>query len=280
MRESRFAYLSQIAAGFNGSTVPGWCRTSKRTVAQVGCEMHGLPAPNTTKSMPGHNPTLQPHHLTEKFVLVIDVAAWWTAEPMARHDHSLASLIRVNRQTHTCGPAPALVSSYVWTSGKEPSLVSIRLHQHRLIDRRTVITFMVLATGACTSNGPSVARSTPQSGGISMAGMTAQDCIDSCLKSHASCMATARHCTEVGGRHATANHLALLMDCAELCQATANSLMRRSPQHGIVCNACAALCDACAQDCESFKDDVVMQRCAAVCRECAGHCRMMSTQTI
>lgn len=110
--------------------------------------------------------------------------------------------------------------------------------------------------------------------------MTAQDCIDSCLKSHASCIAAARYCTEVGGRHAAPNHLALLLDCAEICQATANSLMRRSPQHGTICNACAALCDACAKDCDSFKGDALLQRCAAICRECAGHCRMMSTISI
>jgi len=110
--------------------------------------------------------------------------------------------------------------------------------------------------------------------------MTAKECIDSCLKSHASCLATARYCMEKGGTHAAARHVALLMDCAELCQTTANSLLRKSSQHGAICQACATVCDACAQDCEVFKGDEAMMACARICRECAGHCRMMMSLSI
>jgi hypothetical protein len=110
--------------------------------------------------------------------------------------------------------------------------------------------------------------------------MTAEECIDSCLKSHASCLTTSQHCLQLGGAHARASHLALLLDCAELCQTTANSLLRRSPQHGVICDACATVCEACARDCDTFRNDPVMAECARICRECAGHCRMMTTVKI
>lgn len=106
--------------------------------------------------------------------------------------------------------------------------------------------------------------------------MTAQTCIESCWRSHVMCLETERYCLEKGGTHVMPKHLALLADCAEMCQKTANSLLRRSPQHGAVCIACAQLCDACAQACEAMKDDERMLQCARTCRDCAMHCREMS----
>jgi hypothetical protein len=94
------------------------------------------------------------------------------------------------------------------------------------------------------------------------------------------CLVTERYCLEKGGMHVMPKHLALLADCAEMCQKTANSLLRRSSQHAAVCIACAQVCDACAQECEAFKDDERMAVCARTCRECANHCREMSKQSI
>ena len=106
--------------------------------------------------------------------------------------------------------------------------------------------------------------------------MTLEDCIKDCLDSHGMCLATARYCMEKGGNHVSAAHLALLLDCAEMCQTTANSLLRRSPQHTVVCDACARLCDACARECEAMPADKRMQQCAATCRTCAQSCRHMT----
>ncbi len=106
--------------------------------------------------------------------------------------------------------------------------------------------------------------------------MTARDCIESCLRTHVMCLETERYCLEKGGKHVMPAHLALLADCAEMCQKTANSLLRRSSQHAAVCIASAQLCDACAQECETFKDDERMLLCARTCRDCAKHCREMS----
>lgn len=110
--------------------------------------------------------------------------------------------------------------------------------------------------------------------------MTAQDCIESCWRTHVMCLETERYCLEKGGKYVLPAHLVLLADCAEMCQKTANSLLRRSSQHAAVCIASAQLCDACAQECEAFKDDKRMSLCAQTCRQCADHCRHMSKMAI
>jgi len=109
-----------------------------------------------------------------------------------------------------------------------------------------------------------------------MGPMTMQECIESCQRCHTACLDTARYCIEKGGMHAASARLALLLDCAEMCQTTANSMLRNSPQHAALCSACAQICDACAQHCESMGDDERMRRCAKTCRECAQSCRDMS----
>jgi hypothetical protein len=106
--------------------------------------------------------------------------------------------------------------------------------------------------------------------------MTAQTCIESCWRSHIMCLETFHYCIEKGAAHVKPLHMALLADCAEMCETTANSLLRRSPKHAAVCIACAEICDACAQECESIKIDDRLLLCAQTCRDCAMHCRAMS----
>lgn len=106
--------------------------------------------------------------------------------------------------------------------------------------------------------------------------MTIEDCVASCVKTHAMCLETARYCTDQGGAHVSTAHLALLLDCAEMCQTTANSLLRHSPQHSVVCEACARLCEACARDCGTFGSDAQMQLCVRTCQDCARSCRDMA----
>ena len=120
----------------------------------------------------------------------------------------------------------------------------------------------------------------PSMPGMASGGMTLEQCITDCLGSHRMCLATGQYCIERGGPHAAAAHLALLLDCAEMCQTTANSMLRHSSQHQALCAACAQICDACAESCEAFRADEVMARCAKTCRDCAGSCRMMSKQPI
>ena len=102
-------------------------------------------------------------------------------------------------------------------------------------------------------------------------------CIEECTSCHAVCMQTITHCLQMGGQHAEPNHIRLLMDCVEICQTSANFMLRNSDLHGETCGVCAVVCDRCAEDCERFTDDPVMQQCAQVCRSCARSCWDMAT---
>lgn len=145
-----------------------------------------------------------------------------------------------------------------------------------MLDRRAVIgSGLTLAafSGVAAAANPAASSSSKRKGAM----MTLDECIDSCVASHRMCLETARYCTEQGSAaHIEATHIALLLDCAELCQTTANSMLRRSPQHALLCDACARMCDACAHDCAKIAGDARMQACAQTCRNCAASCEDMA----
>jgi hypothetical protein len=104
-----------------------------------------------------------------------------------------------------------------------------------------------------------------------------QQCIQECLNCHSVCLATIPHCLSMGGQHAEAGHIALLLDCAEICQTSANFMLRGSVFHTRTCGVCAEVCEQCAQDCERMGDDPQMNTCVDACRRCAESCRQMAT---
>ena len=109
--------------------------------------------------------------------------------------------------------------------------------------------------------------------------MTSQDmeqCIQECLNCHRVCLSTVAYCLQMGGQHAGATHITLLLDCAEICQTSANFMLRGSQFHMRTCGVCAEVCDRCAEDCAQFGDDRMMQECAQACRRCAESCRRMA----
>ena len=104
-----------------------------------------------------------------------------------------------------------------------------------------------------------------------------QECIEACLRCHGICLQTVAHCLEMGGRHAEPSHIGLLLDCADICQTSANFMLRGSDRHQLTCGLCAEICRACADDCERMAgDDRIMQQCAAECRRCAESCERMA----
>jgi hypothetical protein len=106
-----------------------------------------------------------------------------------------------------------------------------------------------------------------------------QECIDRCQTCQETCLSTITHCLEKGGKHATAEHIQLVLACAEICDTSARFMLVDSEFHGRVCEVCAEVCDACAKECASMGDDEVMQQCAEACRRCAESCRQMATTT-
>lgn len=101
-------------------------------------------------------------------------------------------------------------------------------------------------------------------------------CIENCLECYGICLAAITYCLEKGGEHAEAKHVRLLLDCAEICQTSANFMIRGSALHPITCGACAEICARCAEDCERMTDDEQMRKCAEACRRCAESCRQMA----
>ena len=106
-----------------------------------------------------------------------------------------------------------------------------------------------------------------------------QQCIEECLNCHVACTTTAQYCLAQGGRHADPDHVGLLLDCAEICQTSANFMIRGSELHGHTCEACAAICERCADECDRHGEDPHMAACAEICRACARTCREMAAAT-
>ncbi|MDN5753675.1 MAG: four-helix bundle copper-binding protein [Nitrosospira sp.] len=101
-----------------------------------------------------------------------------------------------------------------------------------------------------------------------------QSCIDTCVQCHQTCLETAmKHCLETGGKHVEAGHFRLMMNCAEICQVSANVMLSGSDFSGRVCSVCAEICEACADSCEQVGG---MDECVETCRDCAQTCREMS----
>jgi hypothetical protein len=103
-----------------------------------------------------------------------------------------------------------------------------------------------------------------------------QECIEECLNCHAVCTMTLQHCIASGGDRTEVNLIGILLDCAELCQTSANYMLRGSPYHVITCAASAELCRACEEACRAVSDDEQLAHCADVCAACAEVCDRMA----
>ena len=103
-----------------------------------------------------------------------------------------------------------------------------------------------------------------------------QECIEECLNCHAVCTMTLQHCMASGGDITEVNLVGLLLDCAELCQTSANYMLRGSPYHVITCAATAELCRPCEEACRGVSNDEQLSHCADVCASCAEACDRMA----
>lgn len=103
-----------------------------------------------------------------------------------------------------------------------------------------------------------------------------EECINNCLECYRVCTQTVPSCLQMGGKHSEANHITLLVSCANICQVSANFMLIGSPLHMHVCRACAEVCKECADDCNRLADDQQMKWCADVCKRCAESCRQMA----
>ncbi|HKO88459.1 MAG TPA: four-helix bundle copper-binding protein [Burkholderiales bacterium] len=96
-------------------------------------------------------------------------------------------------------------------------------------------------------------------------------CIEACFHCARTCMdAVISKCLPMGGRHAEAQHLGLMLGCADLCNAVARYLLSTQTLKTKVCGACAEVCEACAHSCAELGH---MDECVEACRRCAEACR-------
>jgi hypothetical protein len=104
-----------------------------------------------------------------------------------------------------------------------------------------------------------------------------QRCIQHCVECARTCEETITHCLMLGGKHASAEHIGLLMDCAQICGTSAKFMLHQSHFHIRTCEVCAEVCEACAKDCEQMAaGDRTMLACAETCHKCAESCHSMA----
>ena len=91
------------------------------------------------------------------------------------------------------------------------------------------------------------------------------------------CTKTIQHCLEMGSKHASPEHINILIDCARVCNMASDFACRKSENHKEICDLCAEICRQCADACESMADgDQEMLKCAEICRKCADECENMA----
>ncbi|HEY9758254.1 MAG TPA: hypothetical protein V6C97_24020 [Oculatellaceae cyanobacterium] len=97
-------------------------------------------------------------------------------------------------------------------------------------------------------------------------------CKQECLKCSSVCKEALKHCADMGGEHADADHLKIMKDCMEACDHTAAFNGKKGSVEEYTwndtCKKCMDACQKCADLCGSMKDDKIMQRCASQCRFC------------
>lgn len=97
-------------------------------------------------------------------------------------------------------------------------------------------------------------------------------CIAACTSCQRVCLEAARACLQTGGDRANADHVTLLLDCAQMCATNVDFMERSSEYLVVTCSACAEICRACSRSCREVDGGDDMERCAQVCDACAASC--------
>lgn len=100
--------------------------------------------------------------------------------------------------------------------------------------------------------------------------------IEDCTECAQVVKSTIEHCLSLGGKHAEEEHIAMMRECAAICQKTANDISRKAADIEAICKACAEVCEACDHECRSFDHDHAMTACADACKKAAASCNAMA----
>lgn len=102
-----------------------------------------------------------------------------------------------------------------------------------------------------------------------------QKCIDVCNRCAQACYECFTACLNEPDIQARKKCVALLVECAGMCQMSAAHMSLNGEFAKEHCAVCALICEKCAQECSMFKDAHCTE-CAQVCKDCAAECRAMS----
>ena len=110
--------------------------------------------------------------------------------------------------------------------------------------------------------------------------LSMEQAIENCISCHRICLETAaRHFRGERSPRIEEALVRLLIDCAELCQTSADFMIRGSDLYQHTCRACAAVCTRCADECDRLGENPYMAACAEICRRCAESCEDMAGAT-
>lgn len=102
-----------------------------------------------------------------------------------------------------------------------------------------------------------------------------QKCIDLCNQCAQACYECFRACLDESDVQARKNCIALLVECAQICQMAAANMAMNGQFTKELCNICTLVCEKCAQECSMFNDEHCT-KCAQICRDCATECKNMA----
>lgn len=101
-----------------------------------------------------------------------------------------------------------------------------------------------------------------------------QSCMDVCTQCHQTLMHAAMQYSLIsGGVHLEPRHFRLMINCAEICQTTANFHLSDSEFCRNLALMTAEICELCASSCKKIGD---LEECVQACLQCAQGCREMN----
>jgi hypothetical protein len=104
------------------------------------------------------------------------------------------------------------------------------------------------------------------------------DCVSVCSDTQRSCLDTVRYCLDMGGRFSASGRIRVLLDCASMCQTTAEDSRHGSILYEQSASYCAHLCERVARELYPLAADDMIQACILACQRCAEYCQGIGMQ--
>jgi len=104
------------------------------------------------------------------------------------------------------------------------------------------------------------------------------DCGTVCMDTQRICLDTVRYSLDTGGRYSGSGRIRVLLDCAAMCQTTAEDSRHGSILYEQSCTYCADLCERCVRELHPLAADDTIQACILACKHCAECCRSIGLQ--